>query len=64
MVTYMDDNKLQTLDDIRRFLDGTVMFDPATYKRPQCRISTVFSASGPTMFPGVSIKDRIDVTFL
>ena len=24
MVTYMNDNKLQTLDDIRRFLDGTV----------------------------------------
>ncbi len=24
MVTCMNDNKLQTLDDIRRFLDGTV----------------------------------------
>ena len=30
--------------------------------RAQCRISAVFSATGPTMLPGVSISDRIGMS--
>ena len=41
---------------------GTVRFAPMTNSREQCRISPVFSASGPTMFPGVSDRDRIGMS--
>ena len=38
---------------------GTVTLDPVTYSRQQWRTSAVFSASGPTMLPGVSQRHRM-----